>query len=329
MFEKGSGYSQGKPETGGQNEPVWERSVLNKLVMSAVQEQRRSRRWGIFFKLMFLTYLLALLYVYLPGEGVSKGMVIGKHTALVELEGLIAQETHASADTVITGLRAAFKDRNTKGVIIRANSPGGSPVQAGYVYDEIKRLREKYPEIPLYAVITDMCASACYYIVAAADKIYADKASIVGSIGVLYDGFGFTSLMDKVGVERRLITAGDNKGMLDPFSPVSNKDVIHLKTLLDGIHQQFIQIVKEGRGDRLSDDAEIFSGLFWLGDESEKMGLIDGLASSSQIARDTIGEESIVDFTPKEDIFDRFTDNLGASIGRGMMPANGLVSPLR
>lgn len=320
---------QDSPHHNPQDQPVWERSVLSKLAMSALQEQIRARRWGIFFKLVFLAYLLAIFYVYLPDDEMGQGMTIGKHTALVEIEGLISSESHASADTIITGLRKAFKDKRTAGVIIRANSPGGSPVQAGYVYDEILRLREKYPDTPLYAVVTDMCASACYYIIAAADKIYADKASIVGSIGVLYDGFGYPDLLKKIGVERRLLTAGENKGMMDPFSPLDEKDEKHIHTILDGIHQQFIAIVKKGRGERLANDSKIFSGLFWLGDTGIELGLVDGLASSGKVARDIIGEESIVDYTPKEDLFDRFTGTLGAAIANRVMPNNRTMTPWR
>lgn len=312
-----------------QDDVAWERSVLNKLAMAAITEQRRSRRWGIFFKLVFLTYLLALLYVYMPDDSTGKNMAIGPHTALIELEGVIAQDAQANADSIITGLRRAFEDKNTRGVIIRANSPGGSPVQAGYVYDEIRRLRDKYPQTPLYVVVTDLCASACYYIAAAADEIYVDKASIVGSIGVLYDGFGFTNLLDKVGVERRLITAGENKAMLDPFSPVAQKDVAHLKTMLDGIHQQFIRMVKQGRGERLKTEQGVFTGLFWLGDESVAMGLVDGLASSSKVAREIIGEEKIVDFTPRGNWFERFAGQLGAAAAQGLFPAQRSALTIR
>lgn len=312
-----------------QNDVAWERTLLSKLALSALQEQKRNRRWGIFFKLVFIFYLLAIFYVYLPDEDMGTGMTIGKHTALVEITGLISSESHSSADTIITGLRKAFKDKKTAGVIIRANSPGGSPVQAGYIYDEILRLREKYPDTPLYAVVTDMCASACYYIIAAADKIYADKASIVGSIGVLYDGFGYPDLLKKIGVERRLITAGENKGLLDPFSPMNEKDLTHINTVLDGIHQQFITIVKNGRGERLSKDENIFSGLFWLGDKGIELGLVDALASSGKVAREIIGQESIVDYTPKEDLLDRFTGTLGAAIANKMIPTGSAMTPLR
>ena len=210
----------------------WERETLNKVLFASLNEQRRTRRWGIFFKALFFVYLVSLLLLYLPEDLSGGSMSLGKHTALIELNGVIADNSNASADHIIIGLRAAFKDKNTAGVILRINSPGGSPVQAGYINDEIVRLRAKYPKVPLYAVITDICASGGYYVAAAADKIYADKASIVGSIGVLMDGFGFVGTMEKFGVERRLLTAGDHKGFLDPFSPVKKDDVAHVEGML-------------------------------------------------------------------------------------------------
>jgi protease-4 len=290
--------------------------IVNRLAFAALNEQRRSRRWNIFFKALFLAYLFLVFFaIYLPEEP-GKGITVGKHTAVVELNGMIADNTEANADNIVAGLRAAFKDENTVGVILRINSPGGSPVQAGYVYDEIVRLREKYPDTKLYAVITDMAASGGYYVAAAADEIYADKASIVGSIGVLMNSFGFVDAMDKLGIERRLYTAGEHKGMLDPFSKENPADVAHIKAMLNNIHQQFIDAVKQGRGDRLVDDPNIFSGLFWTGEESINLGLVDGLGSSSYVAREIIEVEKMIDFTPRADYWQRFADRIGLAMAR-------------
>jgi protease-4 len=224
-------------------------------------------------------------------------------------------ESEASADNVITGLRNAFENEHTKGVIIRINSPGGTPVQAGYINDEILRLKEKYPDTPVYAVVRDVAASGGYYVAVAADEIYVDKASIVGSIGVLMNGFGFVDGMEKLGVERRLFTAGEHKGIMDPFSPMKEYDRAHAQTLLDRMHQQFIDAVKKGRGDRLQPNDKIFSGLYWTGEESIELGLADGLGSASYVARELIKEKEIVDYTPAEDLLERFARRMGASAG--------------
>ncbi len=280
----------------------------------ALAEQRRSRRWGIFFKLVFLGYLVALLLVSSPGL-FRDGLGTGRHTAVVEIRGVIADDQQASADNVVSGLRKAFEDDRTAGIVLRINSPGGSPVQAGYINDEIVRLRAEHPALPVYAVITDICASGGYYIAAAADQIYADKASIVGSIGVRMDGFGFTEAIDKLGVERRLLTAGEHKGFLDPFQPLDQGEVEHVEALLGEIHQQFINTVRRGRGGRLADDPRIFSGLVWTGEQGLELGLVDALGSTSFVAREVIGEEDIVDYTVREHYFDRLARNLGASIG--------------
>ncbi len=307
---------------GKENGPEWERDVLKKLAFSAVDEQRRTRRWSIFFKSLMFVYLFTLLYLYLPSMSHS-GLEGGKkHTALIEINGAIAADSEANADSIITGLRDAFDDANTAGVIIRINSPGGSPVQAGYINDEIKRLRGLHPDIPLYAVITDICASGGYYIAAAADKIYADKASLVGSIGVIMDGFGFVDTMKKLGVERRLLTAGDHKGFLDPFSPEKPEEVAHVKSLLDNIHQQFIATVKKGRGDRLKEDQNLFSGYIWTGEQGLKLGLVDALGSSSYVARDVIGAEDIVDFSQQPPLFQRFADRLGLAMAKAVSSAS-------
>ncbi len=293
----------------------WQAEVISKLAFAAVDEQRRSRRWGIFFKALFFVYLLVLFFAATSSSDGPGN--IGKksdHTALVEIQGVIADGADASADNIIQGLRAAFKEPKAKAIILRINSPGGSPVQAGYVYDEIKRLRKKYKEKKVYAVITDVCASGGYYIAVAADEIYADKASIVGSIGVLMNGFGFTKAMEKLGVERRLYTAGSSKGFLDPFSKVKKSDKQHIQSLLGTIHKQFIDTVKEGRGKRLVDDEKLFTGLIWTGEESVALGLTDGLGSSSFVAREIIEAEKIIDYTPRPNYLDRFADRLGVAM---------------
>jgi protease-4 len=296
----------------------WHRDLVNRLAFASLNEQRRTRRWNVFFKVLLALYLGAILLLYWPGEWPDTAVSGEKHTALVELKGIISDEAEASADNVISGLRDAFEDDNTAGVILRINSPGGSPVQAGYIYDEMKRLREKYPDIPLYAVVTDMCASGGYYVAAAADEIYVDKASIVGSIGVRMDSFGFVGTMDKLGVERRLYTAGESKAFLDPFLPSKAADVAHIETLLVDIHEQFINAVKDGRGDRLKQSEDMFSGLIWTGKESLDMGLVDGLGSSSYVAREIIEAEEIVEFTAEPDLLERLSDRLGIGVARAL-----------
>ncbi|HEY9199362.1 MAG TPA: S49 family peptidase, partial [Gammaproteobacteria bacterium] len=284
-------------------------------------EQRRTRRWGIFFKALIFIYLFALMFAYRPEGWESVKAKAGRHTALVEISGIIAAEGEATADQVITGLRAAFEDSKTAGVIVRINSPGGSPVQAGYINDEMRRLRKAHPDIPLYAVVTDICASGGYYIAVAADKIYVDKASIVGSIGVRMDSFGFVDALQKLGVERRLLTAGEHKGFLDPFLPSNPEDVAHVQGLLNDIHEQFITTVKEGRGERLKTDPRLFSGLVWTGEQGIELGLVDELGSASYVAREVIGEEEIVDFTRQPDFFERFARGVGTTLGDKLIGA--------
>ncbi len=297
----------------------WERSVLEKLAMSAIQEQRRSRHWGIFFKTLTFAYLFILLFLAVGWiGGKAETPLGGKHTALVEMNGVIAPDSNASADIIIASLQDAFKDKKTQGVILRINSPGGSPVQAGYINDEIRRLRSKYPNVPLYAVVEDMCASGGYYVAAAADKIFVNKASMVGSIGVLMDGFGFTGAMEKLGVERRLLTAGENKGFMDPFSPVNPRHREFVKQMLDEIHQQFIEVVKQGRGKRLKETADMFSGLIWTGQKSIELGLADEMGSVESVARDVIKAEDIVDFTTREGIADRLARRFGAGVASAL-----------
>lgn len=303
----------------------WERNLINRLVLAGVKEQRQSRRWSIFFKSLLALYLLILLLIYLPDDwSGSTGIATDRHTALLDLQGVIAGDAEASADNIVGGLRAAFEDKNTAGVILRINSPGGSPVQAGYINDEIKILRAKYPAIPLYAVITDICASGGYYVAVAADKIYADKASIVGSIGVIMDGFGFTGTMEKLGVERRMLTSGENKGFLDPFSPLQADDVQHIQGMLGNIHQQFIDTVKRGRGNRLKPGAEIFNGLVWTGEQGVELGLVDGLGNSSYVAREIIKEENIVNFTPRENYIEQLTERFGMTLGSALSSHFGM-----
>ena len=297
----------------------WERDVLEKLALSAIQEQRRSRHWSILFKTLGFLYLFIVLFM-VAGWFRSDGVSLPKaHTALVDLQGVIASD-QASADSVISSLQGAFEDTKTKGVILRINSPGGSPVQAGQIYDEIKRLRAKNPKIPLYAVVDDICASGGYYVAAGADKIFVDKASIVGSIGVLMDGFGFTETMQKLGVERRLLTAGENKGFLDPFSPVDPKQQAFAKQMLEEIHGQFIRVVREGRGKRLKETPEMFSGLVWSGEKSIQLGLADGLGSVESVARDVIKAEDIVDYTQQESLVERLAGRLGATMAKAWSP---------
>lgn len=297
----------------------WEKDVLEKLALSAVREQRRSRHWGIFFKMLTLIYLFALLFVAMGWLSKKDSPLPGKHTAVIELNGVIAADGSGSAERINQGLQDAFEDSNTRGVILRINSPGGSPVQAGYINDEMRRLRTLHPNIPLYAVVEDICASGGYYVAVAADKIYVDKASIVGSIGVLLDGFGFTGVMEKLGVERRMLTAGQNKGFLDPFSPLTEEDQAYARTMLTDIHQQFIQVVREGRGKRLKDTPEIFSGLVWTGQKSVELGLADALGSVEYVAREIVKAENIVDFTPREGVVDRFAKRFGAMAAEAML----------
>lgn len=314
--EKKEKPKKSKSETPDLSKDEWQQDLINRLAFSAINEQRRTRRWNVFFKAAFLLYLLGIFALYFPDD--TGEIHLGPHTAMVELSGPIADNSFANANTIITGLREAFKNKNTKAVILRINSPGGSPVHAGYINDEITRLKEKYPNIPFYAVVADICASAAYYIAAAADEIYADKASIVGSIGVLMDGYGFVDALDKLGVERRLMTAGENKAFLDPFSPLKKEHKEHMQGLLDNVHTQFIDVVKQGRGDRLADNPKLFSGLVWSGEKSKDLGLIDGLGSISYVAREIVGEEKIVDFTPRPDYLDRFAERLGVAVANSL-----------
>ena len=301
----------------------WAREVLAKLAFAAVTEQRRTRRWGIFFKLLFFAYLVLLLVLAWP-DSLDTTTGGKRHTALVRIDGLIASSTEASAKNVIEALRKAFKDEKTAGVIVQINSPGGSPVQAGEVYDEIQRLRRKYPKIPVHAVASDVCASGGYYIAAAAQNIYANKASIVGSIGVRMDSFGFTDAIAKLGIERRAYTAGSNKDFLDPFKPVNPAEVQHLQGMLDAIHQQFVAAVRQGRGERLKDNPEVFSGLMWTGEQSIDLGLVDALGNTRYVAEEVIGEKTVVDYTKRTRWVDRLLDGAEASLGAALLSALGI-----
>jgi len=292
--------------------------LIEKLVMSLQSEQRKSRRWGIFFKFLTFAYLFALfMVIQFPGAG-SLDSASGKHSAVIDVSGTIAADELASADNIVGGLRRAFEDENAVAVIMRINSPGGSPVQSGYVYDEMMRLKEKYPEKKLYAVISDVGASGAYYMAAAADEIYADKASLVGSIGVVAGGFGFTGAMEKLGIDRRLYTAGDNKAFLDPFSPENESEVDFWQDVLETTHKQFIESVREGRGDRLVEDDRLFSGLVWSGEQALELGLIDGLGSTSHVARQVVGQEELVDYSHRKSPLQDIVDQFGVSIGSGI-----------
>jgi len=304
-------------------EPGWEQALLTRVVLEHLEEQRRARRWGNLLKLAVLAYLVVLLVLIWPEDVLEAFQPEEGHSALVEIEGIISPETSASAERIITALRRAYEDTTTKGIILRINSPGGSPVQAGYINDEIGRLRKKHPDIPVYAVATDICASGGYYVAVAADKIYVDKASLIGSIGVRIDGFGFVEALEELGVERRLLTAGKNKGILDPFSPLRPDQREFLQGVLDRLHGQFIAVVRAGRGERLVGGDEVFSGLFWSGEESVGLGLADGLGSSDYVARELIGAEKIVEYEAKKSLLKELTDSLGASIAQSLLRLSG------
>ena len=299
----------------------WERETLEKLVFATIKERRAARRWSIFFRLAFLIVLVVGLWTYLGLSFGSDDENLGRHTALIEINGEIEAEGSGSADNVIPSLNKAFSDAGSAAVVMRIDSPGGSPVQAGIIVDEIRRLKKGYPDKPLYVVVDEICASGGYYIAAAADKIYVNKASIVGSVGVLMDSFGFTGTMEKLGVERRLMTAGANKGFLDPFSPQSEKHRAHAQEMLNEIHQQFISVVRAGRGARLKETPETFSGLYWTGAKAVEMGLADGFGTVDTVARDIVKAEDIVDYTAHEGLPERVLKKFGAAVGDGAVKA--------
>ncbi len=296
----------------------WERETLEELAFAALKERRRARRWSIFFKLLTFAYVTFLLILLLQWRGDADIISDRNHTALIELDGVIDAKGEASAEKIIGALQSAFKDKYTQGVILRINSPGGSPVQSGIIYDEVRRLRAANPSTPLYVVVEDICASGGYFVAASADKIYVNRASLVGSIGVLMDGFGFTGGMEKLGVERRLLAAGENKGFMDPFSPVDAKQKEYALGMLGDIHQQFIGAVKQGRGKRLKDNPDLFSGLVWTGQKAVDLGLADGLGSVESVARDVIKAEQLVNYTEKSNPVERIAKRFGAAAARGI-----------
>ena len=303
------------PQDASQNN-AWQQKTIETLALSGLKEQKAARRWGIFFKALTFGYLFLLLILAFGWLGDKNGS--GPHTALIDINGVIEPGGDVNADSVITSLNNAYENTNTKGIILRFNTPGGSPVQAGIINDEITRQKKLHPKIPVYGVVEDICASGGYYIAVATDKIYVDKGSIVGSIGVLMDGYGFTEVMKKVGVERRLMTAGENKGMLDPFSPINPKHQALAQAMLDEVHEQFKAVVRQGRGARLKETPETFSGLFWSGEKSIKLGLADALGSADYVAREVIKQEEIVDYTYQETVVDRFAKRFGASMAKAV-----------
>ncbi|MCK9394397.1 MAG: S49 family peptidase [Methylobacter sp.] len=309
--------NQNKPEV--TRESGWEREVIEKLALAAVTEQTRARRWGIFFKSLMFVYLVAVFGVAVyPKLSQNIGSDSKDHTAVINVVGMIAEGKDANADSIIESLRNAVKDEHTKGIILHANSPGGSPVQSSYVYEEIRKIKKEHPDLPIYAVVSDICASGCYFIVSASDKIFVNPSSLVGSIGVLMDGFGFVDGMQKLGVERRLFTAGAHKAMLDPFSPSKEDETLYIQSLLNQVHQQFIGAVKAGRGDRLKESPDMFSGLVWTGEEGVKLGIVDGVGNQDYVAKELIGAEKLVDFSRQEHLLDKIAGKLGASFGQAI-----------
>ncbi|MEA5096992.1 MAG: S49 family peptidase [Burkholderiaceae bacterium] len=296
----------------------WERDVLEKLVFATLKEQRMRRRWSIFFRCAILAIAIFSIWQFMDLRKDS-GESYGRHTALIEIDGVIDANQNSATKSLIPALNNAFSDKGSVGVILRINSPGGSPVQAGLINDEIRRLRQAYPDKPLYVVVHEICASGGYYVAAAADKIYVNKASIVGSIGVLINGFGFTGAMEKLGIERRLMIAGENKGFLDPFSPQSEKQKVHAQGMLNEIHQQFIDVVRTGRGNRLKETPEMFSGLFWSGSKAIELGLADDFGSVDSVARDVLKADQLVDYTEHEGLRERVLKKFGAAVGAGVV----------
>ncbi len=297
----------------------WERATIEKLLFAELRERRAARRWRLLRSLLWMGLVGALVWV-LASEQLPSATPSSAHTAMVAIKGEISDAGEGSAEYILPALRSAMQDKGAQALVLLINSPGGSPVQAGLIHDEVRRLRALHDK-PVYAVVEESCASAAYYIAAGADRIYVDKASLVGSIGVLINGFGFTGTLDKLGVERRLLTAGENKGFLDPFSPQSDAQRAHAQRMLDQIHQQFIGVVRQGRGERLKETPEMFSGLFWTGEQAVQLGLADGLGSLDMVAREVVKAEKLVDYTNKENIAERFAKRLGASVGQGAMAA--------
>lgn len=295
------------------NDQQWERSVLEKVALASVIEQRRTRRWNIFFKLLLLTYIIFISSLAMSPMSDVSTLSKGPHTAMVDVKGIIVSGGEADAESIIKSLKNAVKDPNTKGIVLRVNSPGGSPVQSSYVYEAIRDLKNTHPTLPIYAVVEDLCASGCYFIASAADKIFVNQSSIVGSIGVVMNGFGFTDTMKSLGVERRLYTAGEHKGFLDPFSNVKPAEKAHVQGMLNDIHTEFIESVKSGRGERLAENPDLFSGLVWAGSESIELGLADAIGDVRSVAKNEIGEEKIVDFTAQQPFLEKLAKSMGAA----------------
>jgi protease IV len=295
------------------NDQQWERSVLEKVALASVIEQRRTRRWNIFFKLLLLTYIIFISSLAMSPMSDVSTLSKGPHTAMVDVKGIIVSGGEADAESIIKSLKNAVKDPNTKGIVLRVNSPGGSPVQSSYVYEAIRELKNTHPTLPIYAVVEDLCASGCYFIASAADKIFVNQSSIVGSIGVVMNGFGFTDTMKSLGVERRLYTAGEHKGFLDPFSNVKPAEKAHVQGMLNDIHTEFIKSVKSGRGERLAENPDLFSGLVWAGSESIELGLTDAIGDVRSVAKNEIGEEKIVDFTAQQPFLEKLAKSMGAA----------------
>ena len=296
-----------------QNDNMWQQALIKELLSESLIERRRTRRWNIFFRSLFFILIFVSLFYFLGSFGGAK-RTFDSHTALIELQGVIEDKGEISADAVLASLNEAYQNATTKGIILRINSPGGSPVQAGIINDEIVRQKKLHPQIPVIAVVEDICASGGYYIAVAADKIYVNKASIIGSIGVLIEGYGFTEAIKKVGIERRLLAAGENKTMLDAFSPVNPKHKAYMQTMLNEVHEQFKSVVRVGRGARLKENPEIFSGLFWTGAQGVKLGLADGLGSTDYVAREIIKESNVIDFTQQDDIANRLVKRFGVNL---------------
>ena len=301
------------------NDANWERGVIEKLALASITEQTKTRRWGIFFKSLMFVYLFAIFGIAIYPKIKQSVSNDGKyHTAVIDVVGVIAEDKDANAATIIESLREAVKDEYTKGIILHSNSPGGSPVQSAYVFEEIRKLKKEHPDLPIYAVVSDICASGCYYIASASDKIFVNQSSLIGSIGVIMDGFGFVDIMQKMGIERRLLTAGAHKAMLDPFSPPKADETQFMQTLLDQVHQQFISAVKTGRGDRLKETPDMFSGLVWTGEASVKLGVADEFGNDDYVAKNIIGAEKLVNYTEQGTLLDKLAGKLGTSFGKAI-----------
>jgi protease-4 len=298
-----------------EQEKNWERQALEHLLLENLKETRKARRWKTILRVLSLILIVGLILQVLDLRPFEGSFGAERHTAMVSIEGEISSSAIANALDIGSALQAAFENDNSVGVILRINSPGGSPVQSGIINDEIRRLRTLHPNKPLHVVVEDICASGGYYIAVAGDQILVDKASIVGSIGVVMDSFGFTGLMDKLGISRRMITAGSNKGMLDPFSKEDPKQVEMVQTMLNEIHQQFITVVKAGRGDRLKETPDLFTGRVWNGEQAVKMGLADGFGTVDTVARDVFKAPNILDYTMKENFAERVAKRFGAEVG--------------